>query len=1324
MVAGESQTPRAEFAARLSELFVVAKNPGLERIAAAANALAKLALGKNAPDLVTYQKIHAWRSGINLPKSFEQMRFVVLALQAHASKNNIRPAHHLVDLAAWEDLWETARKQPTVDTTCPYPGLRAYRREDAARFFGRKDDTTALVTHINSTLESVDAAGLVVVIGASGVGKSSLLSAGVVPALCDGAEPTWTIATMTPGAKPSTAMTEVLGESPDTWSDGGHGLLIVDQFEELFTACADERQRIEFIDALAALATPRRARRVVVVVAIRADFYAQCLEYPILGDALKRRVTVLDPMRLAELREAIEQPAKSAGLKLEPGLVELAITELCSTARHHDRRTYDPGALPLLSHVLAMTWEHKAKNLLTAAGYRKAGGVGGAIEATAERAWRELDEAGCAVIARDLLLDLVHLGPDGQVSRRRAERSALLETAADPDATVAVLEKLSAARLITIDRNQVFLTHEVVLTAWSKLRDWITEDRVELLHRQQLETDAQHWVSTERDPELLYRGNRLASATDISGATSSTALEFLADSRAARARAQRLRRMLLSSAALLAVAVLVLVGTAVFQTRQNASNRANAELAAVLAASESTRNSDPTMSALLDVVAHEMNPANQDVQARLLAGQNLPLATPTEGHDAAVTQLISAGRGVVVSAGGDGRVRWWDSSRPDGLKPVRTPLQIPAPVNSIALDRAGSRLVTASKAGVQVFDVSDPGTTTLRATLTTDDKVEQVALSADGAAVVAVSGGATVTSWPLGADGQPGPSQILDAGKDIRHVAFHPRRNWLIIASAQTIGWWVMESSGVPRPRQPVRLPASFPRSIAFSPDGATLAIGSGEETEYLDGSTDATVTLFDTSAAAEPIQIGEPIVAAQRSEAIALAFAPDGTTLAVTDLGQVTTWNVADRENPVLTGQPLLASNAACRRTGPYGANCNNRTTSMAFGTDDHTLVAGAAQGLLRRWSLAPSVVSGRRQWEWFADGSNTDRVLVSGAGGTVRLLDLADPGFGRELVDLGQGSTPPYVFSSSISMDGELALLPTDGGKTVRVFDISNPALPQRRADIENATIGAFLRGRLVIATSVPGPQWTFKIWDITDPHSNVPVSADKQLAVAPEPDDRPFYNGGIGMAMSQTGRWMVTNTPKTLSDNPHEPYLLRMWDLADPADPKVIHTMEPTELDTSFSSMRFTPDDRYLVTLTADHLQVWENDSGTLRAIGKPVPTAGLNLINIDISKDGKWIVTGAADSAVQLWDFTDPSKPRRFGQSITPPGPTPWGVLFTPRGDELLGLGNGEMRRWNLDPDAAVERVCRVGRGVLTDTTWRALLPGVPPRPFCQSSGQEN
>src|SRR5262249_34445390 len=153
---------------------------------------------------------------------------------------------------------------------------------------------------------------------------------------------------------------------------------IVDQFEELFTVCAEEHERELFLTALDSCAG-RSDDPVAVVVALRADFYAHCLNYLILQDALEHRGYVLGPLRMDELSEVVSGPARVAALDLEPGLEELITTELCGAGDHHGRRSYDPGALPMLSHVMAATWQHREGRRLTVAGYRQVGGVVGSV---------------------------------------------------------------------------------------------------------------------------------------------------------------------------------------------------------------------------------------------------------------------------------------------------------------------------------------------------------------------------------------------------------------------------------------------------------------------------------------------------------------------------------------------------------------------------------------------------------------------------------------------------------------------------------------------------------------------------------------------------------------------------------------------------------------------------------------------------------------------------------------------------------------------------------------------------------------------------------
>ncbi|SUA76890.1 Uncharacterised protein [Nocardia otitidiscaviarum] len=269
------------------------------------------------------------------------------------------------------------------DSDCPYLGLAAYRRQDRDLFFGRTHATAEFADLVREA--AGDASGMVILIGASGAGKSSLLAAGLVPTVSD-----WDVTTITPGTDPLTTLAAAYGiDGGDLTADDivtaltaqrldRQRLLIVDQFEEFFTGCGSESARAEFLAALHRCATEHTAA---VVLALRADYYAHCLAYSSLQGALEKRSYILGPMRPDELAQAVTGPARLAGLELEPGLDELIIADLCGVGDHHDRHSYDPGLLPLFSHALAATWRHRTGHRLTIAGYRSTGGISNPVAA-------------------------------------------------------------------------------------------------------------------------------------------------------------------------------------------------------------------------------------------------------------------------------------------------------------------------------------------------------------------------------------------------------------------------------------------------------------------------------------------------------------------------------------------------------------------------------------------------------------------------------------------------------------------------------------------------------------------------------------------------------------------------------------------------------------------------------------------------------------------------------------------------------------------------------------------------------------------------------
>jgi hypothetical protein len=278
-----------------------------------------------------------------------------------------------------------------------------------------------------------------------------------------------------------------------------HTLLIVDQFEELFTLCRDEFEREAFIDNLLSA----MGNRVTIIMTLRADFYAHLAQYPELRDAVAKQQEYIGPMTTEELRRAIEEPAKRGHWEFEPGLVDLILRDVGD----------EPGALPLLSHALLETWKRRAGHTLTLKGYADAGGVRGAIAHTAETVYQNLAHDEQA-IARDIFLRLTELGEGTEDTRRRAAFGELMSDAERAQDVRTVLNILAEARLLTLTEDSAEVAHEALIREWPTLREWLDEDREGLRLHRHLTVAAHDWELLERDAGALYRGAHLAQARE------------------------------------------------------------------------------------------------------------------------------------------------------------------------------------------------------------------------------------------------------------------------------------------------------------------------------------------------------------------------------------------------------------------------------------------------------------------------------------------------------------------------------------------------------------------------------------------------------------------------------------------------------------------------------------------------------------------------------------------------------------------------------------------------------------------------------------------
>lgn len=414
---------------------------------------------------------------------------------------------------------------------CPYKGMTYYNENDAGFFFGRETLVDDLVQRllVLAAAENKEQPGFLAVIGASGCGKSSILRAGLAPAFRELSMDKWRIHILTPTAHPldslALSLTRDSGSSASAArlaselllenrslcmaikrsgkdKNSRHTLFLIDQFEEVFTLCRSAKERNAFINSLMAACEPQGAA--LVVIALRADFYKYCADYPAMCQAISQQQVFIGSLGEEDLRRAIEEPARRNRWQFEPGLVDLLLHEAGS----------EPGAMPLLSHALLETWEKRRGRTLTFNGYAASGGVRGAIAETAEAVFCDKLTHSQREIARGIFLRLTALSvdADGSDTRRRAAISELIIDPAQSDSTRAVLNALAEARLITIDQDSVEVAHEALIREWPTLRQWIEDGRKDLHLRQCLTEAAQAWQAASQDSDLLYRGLRLAQA--------------------------------------------------------------------------------------------------------------------------------------------------------------------------------------------------------------------------------------------------------------------------------------------------------------------------------------------------------------------------------------------------------------------------------------------------------------------------------------------------------------------------------------------------------------------------------------------------------------------------------------------------------------------------------------------------------------------------------------------------------------------------------------------------------------------------------------------
>jgi WD40 repeat protein/DNA-binding SARP family transcriptional activator len=1132
--------------------------------------------------------------------------------------------------------------------TCPWKGLVAYGVADAPWFAGRERLVAELLTRLAS-------ARLVALVGGSGSGKSSLLHAGLLASLQAGALPSsenWVPLVMRPGPHPMRELVREALRGADRDRDRvaellervvfdepeeSRVVLVVDQFEEVWTACTDTTERESFLDALAEVVDS--TSRCTVVLSVRADHVAGLADQPVLAQALADATVLIGTPTAAEVRRAVEHPAGLAGLTLDVGLADALV----------DDAGNEPGALPLLSTALTELWDHRDGRRLTLEAYAESGGLRGAVARIAERAYGELDEAERAA-TRVLLLRLAGPGEGDAVTRRRVP---LTELAALPNPRVrAVVEPLTDARLLSLDAGYVEVAHEALFREWPRLRAWLEEHAAARAVQRRLAQAAAEWDEGGREPTELWRSGRLAAGVEFAtahpdevttvegafldaGQTQLDAERREAEERAAAAAKQNRRlRWLLGGLGVFLVLALV-AGALALRAQSRAESEARTATARELAAAAVANvESDPELAVLLATRAVQ--------QTRDVDGSVLPQA------EEALHRAVVSSRVVASYPDLGGAVAW----SPDG-----------------------SMFVTEGPEGTGMVDLRDPGTgRSVRSWKGHDVDVNDVSFGFDGTLATSGDDGAAVAWDPstgheagriVGPAGPVGGLSVSPDGGSLSaawvaegvvrvlnlrtgHVVgeFSPEAGALRTALSPdgarvAVGLWdenFIPVIDVASGRQVLQLRGFTEnvRQIAWSPDGRWIAAAVVDHTRVWDAATGALHAVL-------PGHIGFFAGLAWNSDSTRLATGGDGGIARVWDIS-----NDGAREVLELSASGTLKS-----------------VLGVAFSPDGRRLLAGDVE--IDAVAIFDLDLTGNAEWanvptaraftgvDFFPDGK---RLAASNDGGSASIWD---PATGRALAAIGTQKPPDGTATDSplhyvdVSPDGTLIATATEAD--VIVWDAATGTEIFSHAPGEQLDrVGWNSDGSLLAVTS--SGDGTTTILDRTG-------RTVEQLRA---PDGLVPYS----VSFSPDGSRLATGNGEPIEGVELGIDRVIVWDW---------RSGEMTStFDTTADTLAFSPDGSVIATadpIGAAHL--WDAGTGQLRA-SLTGHTGGV--WGVAFSADGATLATAGQDGTVRLWDA-------EFGvQQIVLRGHTgvAYAVQFSPDGTKLASVGDdGVARVWALDLD---------------------------------------
>ena len=1208
-----------------------------------------------------------------------------------------------------------------LDVKNPYKGLRAFQQADSADFFGRSEMIERILGRL---AEDGTESDFLAVIGPSGSGKSSLVKAGVIPALRRGevkGSQNWFFAEMTPGKDPlgelevallsiaTAPLPNMLGLLREgeyglaegaEWSlptEDGKLVLLIDQFEEVFTQLDQEAEREHFLNLLH-YAVMTEDSPVKVIVTLRADFYDKPLLYPQFGELIRKRTELVLPLSNQDLEESIVEPANHVGASLEDGLVDIIVQDVRE----------QPGALPLLQYALTELFERRDGPMLTIQAYQDIGGTLGALAKRAEDVYRRFDETTQSTV-RQIFLRLVTLGDGQEDTRRRVLQSELFDLG-EQSIVQTVIDRFGRYRLLTFDHDDVTrsatveIAHEALIRQWERFRDWLNDSREDLRLERRLLHSANEWVQSQHDNSYLLQGTRLQQfqewAEDTPLRLNALEVEFLSTSLSARAerlqaeearkaREEALERrtahFLRIIAAVLAVSTIIAIGLTVFAFNQSnvateqqqiaevqreraedalkiaeQNERKNLSLALAANARNALIENEP---ALALPIALEANMAYQPPAAEILRILGMTAFAPGprfryDQTDRSVLAVASNSDGIITAYGGVEGVIYLANNTTGN--PIRS-IDVGASITGLSFSPDDAFLAASLDDNTVGVWLLANGTEHYRLAGHTEI-VTDVEFSPDGSILASSSGDHTIRLWDI----ETGEIiRILEGNSGfVTKFNFSPDGTRIVSSTAdetmagsadeewdRVLRIWDVETG---KNTLVIDVRSGFVRDAKFSPDGKTVASASW------DSANGGTARIYHAETGVELHRFF-----AHRDAITNIEFTPDGTQLVTAS------WDKSIKFWDIEKGVELRSFVGFDERIIDIDLTPNGEYLIVGLGNVGNNAISSdtdnPADTSVWLWDLEnrtqAQVYRGHTDWTWTTDISPDGTLVASGSGPlrlpessadvdtSVRIWDIET---GEEIRTL-RGHTNT-VDSVKFTLDGNYILSASWDG-TIKRWDVITGQMLQTYEGHDGTVymLDLMPNGKQFISASADK---TLKLWDI---QSGEVIHTYEG------------HEGEVnGVNISGDGTKMLSAAgDKTI----------RLWDIESGEEIR-----QYLGHGSSVNYAKFAPNMEFLISTSWDGtVRMWDTESG--EELHQFIGHTG-NTFGIAITKDSRIMLTTSSDTTVRMWDIQSGEELNRFDQH------SDWiqEVVFSP--DETFAISAGQdnvLRQWQiaLTADALVK-----------------------------------